>query len=157
RVPESRLDPNLSESFQRQLSGRLDLMKEVARVKWRDGKPSADPDRERQMMAELVRRGEEKGLDSDTVREFFNAQIEAAKQVQQEPFDRWKSEGASTKMEARDLTSLRQQVDETNLALLESLAKLQPYLADESLRRRLVENCKQTLERGGFSTKVREK
>jgi chorismate mutase len=105
---------------------RLGLMHDVARWKWNEKRPIDDPERERVLLDDVARRGEEYGLDAGFVREFFADQIEAAKEVQRADFDRWTEEKRGRFDRARDLADLRKEIDRVNGELLAALAEVAP-------------------------------
>src|SRR5579859_2948444 len=121
---------------------RLELMHTVARVKWNAQAPIFDPDRERALLEDVVERGKTHKLDDEVTRTFFAAQMEAAKIVQEEDFQRWRAEKHPPFRDVPDLPALRQQIDALNGEILEALATARPYLAshrDNQLEARAVE------------------
>jgi chorismate mutase len=107
---------------------RLDLMHSVARVKWNAQTPIHDPERERALLQEIVQRAESHSMDAEVTRRFFTAQMEAAKLVQEDDFQRWRAAKQSSFLDAPTLPTLRQQIDTLNRALLAALAEARPYL-----------------------------
>ena len=104
---------------------RLLLMHDVARWKWNERLPIADPEREQQLLSDLAERGLVYGLDPEQTTRFMAAQIEAGKLVQQADFDAWKRRGTDKFPNARDLKAdLRPRIDELSGRLLAELAKL---------------------------------
>jgi chorismate mutase-like protein len=67
-------------------------MTEVARWKWNRQAQIEDLPRERAQLASLRERGAATGVTIAVVNAFFGAQINAAKQLQIELFDRWRRE-----------------------------------------------------------------
>ncbi|MFO0845529.1 MAG: gamma subclass chorismate mutase AroQ [Gemmataceae bacterium] len=108
------------------MNERLGLMHDVARWKWNERRPIDDPERERALLDEVARRGEERGLDPGFVRAFFADQIEAAKEVQHAAFDRWAGERRGRFDRVRDLADLRKEIDRINGELLAALAEVAP-------------------------------
>lgn len=102
------------------MRSRLELMHDVARAKWNDRLAIEDPVREQAQLAELTARGKEMGLDAHAVRWFFASQMEAAKQVQREDFERWRREGPERFEVVVSLAELRARLDRLNLSLLEA-------------------------------------
>ncbi len=114
---------------------RLVLMHEVARSKWSAGRPVADPEREKALLGAMEERGRALGLDPAEVRDFFTAQLEAAKQVQEADVQRWRAEGRGPFAGAPDLGDLRRRIDRLNLDLIAALADGRPLLRDEAARK----------------------
>lgn len=73
---------------------RLSVMKDVAQWKHVRGAPVEDLDREKVVLDKAVAVAEAEGLASDTVRPFFAAQIEAAKDIQRCWIARWEGGAA---------------------------------------------------------------
>src|SRR5262249_2455418 len=71
---------------------RLDVMHDVARYKWAMQAPIEDSEREKALLEDVAERGRRLGLDPADTREFFAAQIEAAKLVQRADFRRWEAD-----------------------------------------------------------------
>lgn len=69
---------------------RLDLSKHVAWVKFQNNIPISDPKREAEVLASLVKKGQEQGLAPRTVELFFTAQIRASRTIQGELIGAWK-------------------------------------------------------------------
>jgi len=73
------------------IDARLELMDEVAAYKWREGLPIEDAARERVVLQEAMAEALRHGLTAASSRALFEAQIEAAKTIQQYWFDVWTS------------------------------------------------------------------
>lgn len=71
------------------LNERLSLMRDVAAYKWQHGLSIEDSEREAVVVARAVAEGRNLGLEPDTTRRMFEAQINAAKVVQHYWFERW--------------------------------------------------------------------
>jgi chorismate mutase-like protein len=69
---------------------RLDLSRQVAWVKFENHIPISDPKREAEVLASLVKKGQEQGLAPRTVELFFTAQIRASRTIQGELIGAWK-------------------------------------------------------------------
>lgn len=108
------------------MARRLQLMHDVARYKWNEGKPIEDVAREKQLLDGVVEKARGMNFESDIVRSFFAAQIEAAKAIQQADFDRWKADGQGRFEDAPDLVRIREQIDRLNDELLDALRDLNP-------------------------------
>jgi chorismate mutase-like protein len=139
----------------RLMQQRLDLMHEVARWKWNAGKPITDPERERELLQTVVERGQGKGLDSEVVRSFFTAQMEAARLVQQADFDRWKANKQEPFADTTDLTVLRQRIDDLNRELIDALVELRPWLSKQTVQQALPQRAEEIVTGNGVAD-VRE-
>lgn len=73
------------------LRERLALMPAVAAYKWHAGLPVEDADREQAVLADAVLAGLRVGLTPDSSQRLLEAQIAAAKDVQQHWFDAWRA------------------------------------------------------------------
>jgi chorismate mutase-like protein len=116
---------------------RLTLMHDVARFKWNAHQPIAAPERERQLLENVVRQGRSKGLEAKFVRSFFEAQIEAARSVEQADFDRWRANQVKPPPGTRSLAQLRRRIDDLNRELLDVLAEFSPVLASDAIQKAL--------------------
>jgi chorismate mutase len=124
---------------------RLTLMHDVAGWKWSAHQPIAAPERERQLLESVVRQGRAKGLDPKFVRAFFEAQIEAARFVEQADFNRWQTGRQQPPAGKRSLAELRRRIDDLNRGLLDVLAELAPLLFRDSIQKALPERAEMIL------------
>jgi chorismate mutase len=120
---------------------RLELMHDVARWKWNRGQAIEDPAREEALLQAILPQCEAAGLGVDFARSFFRAQMDAAKQVQEEDFQAWKAVNQSPFPDVPDLTTrLRPQIDACTKELVAALVRAAPHLAagadDEALHNR---------------------
>jgi chorismate mutase len=134
---------------------RLALMHDVARWKWTTGKPIQDPQRERELLQGVVKRGQLRGLDPDLVRAFFAAQMEAARLVQQADFDRWRAEKRGQFKDTPSLATLRQRIDDLNGELIDALIEVRPLLDGRPLQQALPARAEEILD-GDGQADVRE-
>lgn len=72
---------------------RLVIMHEVAKVKWNQNLPIEDKNREQQILTEFANKAHQYDLDDTLVTKFFQAQIEASKEIQKQDFILWKKKG----------------------------------------------------------------
>ncbi|MBW4575056.1 MAG: gamma subclass chorismate mutase AroQ [Aphanothece sp. CMT-3BRIN-NPC111] len=106
---------------------RLLLMHDVARWKWNSQSPIEDSVREQELLNSLENQAVKFGLDRQTLRTFFQAQIDAGKLIQTADFQRWQAQGATKFADVPDLKLiLRPALDRLSNQLLETLAKLSP-------------------------------
>jgi chorismate mutase len=104
---------------------RLLLMHDVARWKWNEQRPIADPEREQALLAGVERQASQLGVDPALARRFFAAQIEAAKLVQEEDHQRWRNEKQGRFTDVPDLAKeLRPRIDDLNSRLLATLKRI---------------------------------
>lgn len=102
---------------------RLTVMTEVARWKWNRQAQIEDLPRERAQLASLRDRGAANGMTEATVDRFFVAQINAAKQLQIELFERWRREQVKQFAGVLELDSdLRPAIDRVTSDMLIVLA-----------------------------------
>jgi len=138
---------------------RLVLMNDVASWKLSNGQDTADPLREKEMIAKLKVKAKSFDADSKEVERFFNAQFEAAKMLQQERIAEWTKEKATPKV-AGDLTKeLRPKIDKLNDELVETFAQVLRYRndADLGVAARVRERSPQVVTGKGISDAVRKK
>ena len=121
----------------RLMAQRLMLMHDVARWKWNAHRPITDLQRERELLQSVVERGRDKGLDPGLVRPFFEAQLAAARLVQQADIERWEASKQQPFASTTSLEVLRQQIDELNRELLDALTEVSPRLAEPAVQQAL--------------------
>ncbi len=110
-----------SELFQL-INDRLGYMKEVAAYKWLHQRPIEDLPREAVVIKNAVDAAKRQGLDPETTGAFFQAQIEAAKEIQRYWFNQW-TQDKDQPAEAKDLNDeLRPALTVLGNALTRSLA-----------------------------------
>lgn len=136
---------------------RLKLMKDVALAKWQAKQTNADAKREAELLDQLIKQGEKIGLPAETVRSFFTAQFDAAKQVQQSHFDRFNKEKTEPTNVPDLQKDLRPKLDQVSQNLLAELAKLQPQLGNPAVQQRLRDRAAAVLTGDGISDAVRNR
>lgn len=105
------------------IARRLDLMPGVAQAKWNRKLPITDEKREQALLTRLAAEGEALDLPAAFVSEFFQAQVTAAKLIQERAFEEWKSQQQPPFANSPDLEKdVRPQIDEINQLLLKELA-----------------------------------
>jgi chorismate mutase len=108
---------------------RLSLMADVARAKWNSGSAIEDPNREQQLLADVVVRAQGVGIPAVWAQHFFRLQMEAAKEVQYCFFAQWTAQHQGLFPEVQDLrTGIRPKLDLLTAELLQELAKQWPEL-----------------------------
>lgn len=96
----------------------------VAQAKWNRKLPITDARREATLLDDIQAKGVAAGLPADLVRQFFQAQITAAKLVQEQLFADWQARQQPPFSQAPDLErEVRPQIDELNRKLLAALSK----------------------------------
>ncbi|MBL8797280.1 MAG: gamma subclass chorismate mutase AroQ [Planctomycetia bacterium] len=150
-------DPAVLDRLLHAMRQRLLLMHDVARWKWNEQQPLTDAARETAFLDRTQARGRTQGLDETLVRTFFQAQIEAAKQVQASDFERWQAEGRGKFANVPDLASeQRPRIDAASDDLLDALADAQPSLTSGAFRRQLAARAAGILAGEGITDRVRE-
>lgn len=107
---------------------RLDLMHEVAKVKWNAKRPIRDVEREKALLQDVVERGRAIGLDQEFTRAFFTAQIDAATLIQESDFQQWQDQKQPLFADVTTLPALRQKIDRINSDLLAILPSARSFL-----------------------------
>ncbi|MCB0639868.1 MAG: gamma subclass chorismate mutase AroQ, partial [Lewinella sp.] len=82
---------------------RLSYMKDVAAYKWQHQLSIENQAREQVVIQSSVEQASVYGLDTASARSFFEAQIIAAKEIQQYWFDQWTTQGVDEQLTFRDL------------------------------------------------------
>lgn len=112
------------------IDARLAVMSDVARNKWNSGAAIEDPVRERDLIADMIARGLALGVPAQRTEAFFVAQIKAARELQQDLFDLWRSQGRQKLPAAPDLQkTIRPQLDRISAAMVTALAE-EPAVRD---------------------------
>ncbi len=102
---------------------RLRIAREVAWSKFHSGDPVHDPQREFDLVTELIRQGNALGLDSVAIKAFFEAQLAASREVQTELLAAW-ADGTAPKPATPPLdlaADLRPRLDALTPTLLEGI------------------------------------
>ena len=145
------------EPLRRLMDQRLALMPEVARYKWNAKSAIEDLPREKIIIDGLKAEALALGVPDAWAEKFFRAQIEAAKVIQREHFERWQRQGAQKLADAQDLaTVIRPRLDALTPQLLRELAAAWPALADAAQRGRIAETMRgmSTLSLSGAAAAV---
>lgn len=104
---------------------RLQLSREVAWSKCRQGIPIADPAREARMLTELKTAGAELGLSSGEVARLFIPQIAASRRYQEELIAGWRAGIDVPGIEPMDLAGdVRPRIDRVNREMLRRWAEV---------------------------------
>jgi len=107
------------------MAQRLELSSEVAWAKFVSGAPVHDPVRESQILEQMVAVGREMGLSKSEVETFFESQMAASRQVQEDWVSRWNAGRDRPSRQPTDLaTSIRPRINIINGSMLVSLSKL---------------------------------
>ena len=101
---------------------RLAMAKQVALAKWDARSPVEDATREADVLTAAVQAGQSRGLDRDSVSNFFRAQIEANKLVQYSLLASWHRAGSAPFHPAINLTTVRARLDRLQEDLITELA-----------------------------------
>ena len=120
------------------IAQRLALMPDVARHKFNSGAAVEDLPREAQVLAQVTAEAEAAGLPRVFATRFFQAQIDAAKLLQQSRIDAWKAEGRGKFANVPDLAAeIRPLLDGLTPRLIAALKKAYPGLTNSAVRERI--------------------
>ena len=114
---------------------RLAIAEQVALAKWDSGAPVEDAFREDHVIINTTKAGKSRGLDPTSVSNFFRAQIEANKLVQNSLLAEWRRVGKAPDHTPVDLAStIRPELDEVDNALIAELKESAAIRATASCR-----------------------
>jgi chorismate mutase len=104
---------------------RLALSPDIAWYKHSNDVPVYDPVRETSVLQTVIAAGQQQGLNPDTVRRFFAAEMEASRRIQWEWIEGWrKNRIAPLDRPAQDLGAyVRPQIDEINARQIRAMAR----------------------------------
>jgi chorismate mutase len=104
---------------------RLALSPDIAWYKHSNDVPVYDPVRETSVLQTVMAAGQQQGLNPDTVRRFFAAEMEASRRIQWEWIEGWrKNRIAPLDRPAQDLGAyVRPQIDEINARQISAMAR----------------------------------
>jgi chorismate mutase len=104
---------------------RLALSPDIAWYKHSNDVPVYDPARETSVLQTVMAAGQQQGLNPDTVRRFFAAEMEASRRIQWEWIEGWrKNRIAPLDRPAQDLGAyVRPQIDEINARQIRAMAR----------------------------------
>lgn len=110
---------------------RLVVMHEVARTKWNQNLPIEDKVREQQILMDLAKQANKFNVDEKWVVKFFQAQIDAAKEIQKNDFAFWKQQALQKFEKVLSLKDeLRFYIDQINQEMMVLLSQM--YGKDQS-------------------------
>lgn len=116
---------------------RLELAREVAWFKYREGQPVKDRRREKERLGVLVADGRRLGVPTGRTRGYFKAQMRASRAYQQILISGWQRGGALPTQPSRDLKKvLRPQIERLDAGILAQLAATGDSSRDARLARR---------------------
>jgi chorismate mutase len=120
------------------IAQRLALMPDVAKHKFNSGAAVEDLPREAQVLAQVTAAAEAAGLPRAFAQRFFQAQIDAARLLQQSRIDGWKAQGQGKFANVPDLsTEIRPMLDGLTPRLIAALQKAYPVLKSSAARERI--------------------
>ena len=104
---------------------RLALAPDIAWYKHSRNVPVYDPARETAVLQTVMAAGQQQGLNPDTVRRFFAAEMEASRRIQWEWIEGWrKNRIPAPERPAQDLGAyIRPQIDDINSRQIRALAR----------------------------------
>jgi chorismate mutase-like protein len=104
---------------------RLVIMHEVARAKWNQKLPIEDKGREQHILTQLIEQAKTYSLDEKWIHAFFQAQFDAAKEIQKNDFSLWNEQGMQKFEHALSLKDeLRGYIDQINQEMIELLSQI---------------------------------
>ena len=98
--------PNSADSLEGLVNQRLGHMKSVAIYKWNNQLPIEDLEREKVVLKQAAEQGLSYSISPDSSRDFFQFQIDAAKEIQRYWFDIWQSNPLLTPGDNSDLVTV---------------------------------------------------
>ncbi|MFF2554833.1 gamma subclass chorismate mutase AroQ [Nocardia sp. NPDC058058] len=110
------------------IADRIDLADTVAAAKWETAQRTHqdpvidDPDREAVVYSGMAALGAKSGLSERWVDQVFAGQIDASKIVQRGLILRWNLDRASAPTAVVDLTTVRPEIDKTNVVIIDQMA-----------------------------------
>lgn len=131
---------------------RLKLAQEFAKTHWNQTLPIDNLTQEKNQLDQLLTQANQLNMDPDQVVSFFLAQQDAYKMVMIENFDVWVAQDIHQHDQATDLKSLNQQLNATDLEILQALQKEQG--ATVSNKAALKATLAKDLQAQGFSREV---
>lgn len=117
------------------MAERLQIAREVAWIKYQDGRPILAPEREKSILASVSEQGTELGLPAARAQEFFQAQMSASRAMQQRLVRSWSRGNPLPTWAHRSLThDIRPRLDAIGSEILTLLTHIPPA-KNPSLRR----------------------
>lgn len=113
---------------------RLSLMHEVARWKWNNKAPIEDLPREQEVLKQIGKLATAYGLNKTWAVNFFQAQMDAAKMIQQRDFENWTDQGVKQFESPADLhKEIRPYLDRLTKELIQALVDSQVHFQDGAI------------------------
>lgn len=116
------------------IAKRLDLAKKLATHKWNNQLPIDEPQKEEAFLNEIEKKAEEKGLDPKIARAFFTSQIEAAKAIGIQNFEKWVAEDIHKHKEVVNFDETSKEMQQCDELLIEAMSKKAQDLNDKKRR-----------------------
>jgi chorismate mutase len=135
----------------RHMADRVMTADQVALSKWDSGRPVHDPQREAQVIANVVAAAPAYGLAAKDVEDLFTDQMEASKQVQYARLDAWKRQGGAPAWERQSLSDeIRPRLDRLQVEIMEDLRHLAPARKAADCPVRLADAVERVARREAF-------
>lgn len=135
----------------RHMAERVMTADQVALSKWDSGRPVHDPQREAQVIANVVAAAPAYGLAAKDVEDLFTDQMEASKQVQYARLDAWKRQGGAPAWERQSLSDeIRPRLDRLQVEIMEDLQHLAPARKAADCPARLADAVERVARREAF-------
>ena len=96
----------------------MEVGRDVAAYKWHNHIAILDPEREKQVLNEMVHQSKLHGLDTKWSTQFFNDQIIASRTVQENKFTQWKKNNTAPDSQIDLNHDIRPKIDKINNQLI---------------------------------------
>lgn len=117
------------------INNRFTYMKDVAAYKFKNNIPIDDTQREVVVLSEAIKRAEQEGLSSDSVRGFYRLQIELSKSIQNEWINLWKKTGFPNDYPIKDLKKdIRPKLDNIDREIIKAIKLNVKNLSDNEIQ-----------------------
>ncbi len=109
----------------RLIQKRLAIMHEVAKAKWNQHLPIEDKVREEKLLVDLAQKAKQLNLNEQWIVQFFQIQMDVAKEVQKRDFALWQKQGIIAYEEVLSLQQdLRSYIDHINQEMILLLSEI---------------------------------
>lgn len=133
------------------IAKRLELSKQLAIYKWNNQIAIDEPKKEEAFLASMEEKASKKGLDPKIVRSFFQSQIEAAKDIKIQAFEKWVKEGVHKHEEVINLDETVAKIQECDDQLLNIISSNTQDLLDQKSKDKIRVMVSKVLKASKFS------
>ncbi|MDR5859397.1 gamma subclass chorismate mutase AroQ [Halomonas eurihalina] len=125
-----------------QVEQRLSIAPDVAMAKWNSEAPINVPEREAQILKQVVEEAQHQGVDHQLARAFFQDQFDASKAVQKQLHQQWQKESQPPFGNPPNLANdIRPQLDTLTPQLIQSLSEFQTFETESAAQQYLEESA----------------